>query len=515
MPGIFESEVTHMFRMRASLGRSAAILLLGLLALVAPGSMTQAGEEADGGDLAAIAQNPAVLDDFVDADLRYRRALHFRADRDYVEGLWQNLDATVGHRSVGVLLTPDEWQEFVARERLNQDVDLLRGVFEQGSSARDNFGGMMIDHAAGGVLAVYLLDTTRDNWAGDLPHPGRLVIRHAERSYDDLLRMKAQVAGAWAAGDQGTGSITGVGLDVSSNAVRVYFEPGAISDLATGDVPASFAGRFGRDGYVATPSVGARAATSPLNVKGGWTYDDDPAGFVCTLGLSVRDPDFTDRRYSLSAGHCMDQYAYDANPTIYHNYGSLAGEDVGKMVEHSFINDTNADVVYFRIYDAAQDGDDFTSIARVVHGNGGTPYGLRVSDAVSGHTQGTSRCHSGRGEGDTTITHCGPITDETYNAFYSGKHINDTVVFDAHGSDGDSGGPVYWLNPDNNIVKGAGVFNGVTSGDSFYTTINHALNARDWDIYLATDSGDGCDLPGQNRGLPSCPVDQGGDYAGW
>lgn len=32
MPGIFESEVTHMFRMRASLGRSAAILLLGLLA---------------------------------------------------------------------------------------------------------------------------------------------------------------------------------------------------------------------------------------------------------------------------------------------------------------------------------------------------------------------------------------------------------------------------------------------------------------------------------------------------
>jgi hypothetical protein len=221
--------------------------------------------------------------------------------------------------------------------------------------------------------------------------------------------------------------------------------------------------------------------------------------------------------------------------TVYHNEGTHAGSDIGYLVDDRFVDEGVTDVSYFRIVST---NPSFTAYARVVYEvTANDDFTLFVSAEVENHPQGATRCHTGRGENNSLGTDCGVVQNASYRAedIEGTIDVNDLVKISATGGLGDSGGPVFWHNPDNNLVKGAGIYSGQECYDdsehhscpnnadadySFYTPIYHARTADNppngnWNLTLDTSTHDGCNLPGQHLGSPDYPAcldDVGGDY---
>jgi hypothetical protein len=448
--------------------------------------------------------------------MAWRRSYHFRADRDYVEGLYDHPGRTVGNNDPGALLTPDEYAEYRVRRDLESDMDIIDGYYEAHTEARADFGGVMLDHAAGGVVAVYLLASAPTPWLGELRHPGRFVTRDATASLDELRARKAELSEAWSADAPGTGKITGLGIDVEHNAVAVYFDPTTLSGLAPGALPAGFADRFGTShlyAKAASPSEGGST------LKGGWSWDDDTSGYKCLFAFTVNHPDYPGHDYMLSAGHCT--YTLPDDQTVYHNYGSATGA-VGKLKDDAFYNGASKDASVFRIDFS---GGSWDSLAKVVRGHDGTdPYLLPVTGGVQTNNTGQARCHTGKSDVHPyAITVCGVITDPDYEATYTnfgGYHIHHLVVVGddddpSLGGAGDSGGPVFSdVGPgDSHAVYAAGVYGGQgLSGDYWFYTPMAAARVINGVTYTRRDSTDPeCYWPDQHTS-PECPSDTSGDY---
>ncbi len=85
----------------------------------------------------------------VEADVEFRRALHFRSDEDFVRSLYADWDPTTSDRAAGAIFTDEELRELQARQALESDAAALRALFSEPDVA-NRFGGVLIDHAAGG-----------------------------------------------------------------------------------------------------------------------------------------------------------------------------------------------------------------------------------------------------------------------------------------------------------------------------------------------------------------------------
>jgi hypothetical protein len=361
------------------------VVLTIVAVLVAPASYAVLGAGDVERDLARVLADPTAREDAITKDVHFRTRFHFEADRGHVEWLYEHPEATVGTRVAGALLTPDEWDEFVARDRLGSDASLIERWYEQHPGSRDDFAGVIIDHRTGGQVAVYVKPGAPTPWASDLGHPGRLDIRTADVSEARLQAIQATVDEAWEAGDAATTGVTATMIDYRHNAVAVGFEPAMLESLEDGELPAAFAHRFGRANLWAIPNTRAVGATTWI--KAGWSYGLDSYAKWCSFGFFV-DREGSSWDVMLSAGHCVDEGLWE---DVWRG-----GNTVGPFTEKLWQDWADADVSLIRIED-----DPYQAAKRVVHQG----YILDVKAVATDYTVGNARCITGYA-GDTV---CGDI----------------------------------------------------------------------------------------------------------
>jgi hypothetical protein len=271
-------------------------------------------------DTSKLLNDPALREAVIDADIRFRKGLHFRAGRDYVESLYEHPERTVGTRAPGVLLTPEENAEFKARMALDADSAIIMTAIEASPALRASFGGIALDHETG-ELAVFLKAGAPTPWISDVPHPGRISIRPAELSETELLAFKSSISSAAEAGEPGTGAITVVALDTMANAVRVYFLPAAVEGLPAGAFPAAFSSRFDTTHLVRGTSPGVEAAGEhPLRAGWSWGHSYGRLTYRCTMGFAVEKEGAPEGwTFAITAGHCV--HPGEDGSLAYHNYG--------------------------------------------------------------------------------------------------------------------------------------------------------------------------------------------------
>ncbi len=436
-------------------------------------------------------QDPGRRASAIEADIAFREALHFESSRSYVESLYDDLARTVGTRAAGALFTPAELEELRRRDNLAHDTAVISEYYRTHPRARDNFGGVMVDHAAGGVVAVYLIDGSDQPWRDELTYPGQLRVRATTTTKDELDTLQDGIFR-----EQGGDDTTGVlatFTSVRQQAVVVEIDAGK-SKAQREATKRSVRERFG------TKQVRFRETRRPKTaaaVKGGWSYY--PAG--CTLGLKVdRSTGDPDVRWYISAGHCSS-----LDTVHYHN-----GNRIGPAKERSFHNGGSEDALLIRVDDSSLGGA-YTAAAKVVHKTGGVPYVLDVKRETPTHDVGNKRCMTGRVTGTT----CGLIEDDDAPVLASGTQLYHMVRVEGIVRNiGDSGSPAYWHNTSDNTVKGAGSLSTInTSTDRAWYTPIERFESLGWNITLAKlTNSDGCRIPGLGGPSPNCDIDAGGDY---
>ncbi len=203
-------------------------------------------------DLERVLADPELLAVAIAQDLRFRQSFHLDTRLETIEALYEHPERSVGTRFAGALLTPEEWAEMIARNDLDFDGQAVLDHYERHPEERAGFGGLRIDHEAGGVLAVYLLPGAPSPWSSDLQQPERLDIRPAFISHDDLLALRELIEQA--RDEEGpAASVTDSWLDLDRGHVVVGFAPASLEGLAAEELPADFAEVFGREHLRSAP----------------------------------------------------------------------------------------------------------------------------------------------------------------------------------------------------------------------------------------------------------------------
>jgi hypothetical protein len=444
-------------------------------------------------------------------DVRYRAALGLEADPGWVEQLYASPGLTVGTRFAGALLTPHEWQEVAARGSLERDADAIETYYAGSPGERGDFGGVRIDHEAGGVLAVYLRGIARPAVLTRLERPDRLSIRPALASLDELVDLQDRVRFARDRGDRVALGVVGTRLDLDRGEVVVGFDPDALAGLREGALPDRFERRFGK-GHLRAEAWSAER--SPRTFVAGDRYENAvTSAHWCSFGFKMVRVDgasdvdgANDQDLALAAGHC----ARGPRATVYARTSPF-NTRIGQYERVVFADGSDGDLALIRL----DPGYQIEPMVR--HIVGSTAYQLQVKGLALGTTMGAIRCMTGTGGG----TECGPITGVDTESTYENRPGNPTVrnlvqlgsqdiPFDS--AAGDSGGPVYRLDLDEGVVYAAGVFaaHGPTCDDPMpqcwygkFTKLTSIPSS--WGVRVSVDPhAEGCQ-PGSI--LHPCPTD--------
>lgn len=458
-------------------------------------------------DLAAALASPDLLQDAIEQDLRYRRNFGLDARPEYVQYLYDNPGETVGTRFAGALLTQAEWDEMHARNELSADSHLVSEYYRSRPELAADFGGILIDHKAGGVLGVYLRAGAARPWQGSLAFPERLDIRSAKVGLAHLEALRARVVSA-SATDPRAAAVTDTRLDFEAGDVVVGFRPEALSGYAPGALPSDFAAAMGA-AHLRSEPVPELHEQGAAEYIGGRRHvtelvDDE---YSCSFGFKVRRVGVTDYHFALTAGHCFDA----VGDVVYRNtdpYNTRIGEVRGRR----FYDGAYGDLALLRL----DQGHTMRSYVR--HVRSGEAYKLQVAGLFTNYGLGDKVCITGYKGG----TECGPITDTSVPSTYEeqspdvtingmvkvGDRDNPVVVLK-----GDSGGPVYKLAFESGLVYAAGIQG--SRGPDCPTKCHYAKFTPlkyipgDWDVFVDYDSDPDPCTPG-DPGDP-CLLDDGDD----
>lgn len=452
--------------------------LVGLLATVAlsstlSGGLALSSERRLGiwPDLAFVLGDAGRVEAALAADLDFRSQLHLNSDPEYVRSLYERPELTTGNRLYGALFTAAEAADVTARFDLSGDVAAIWDAYGESESRAGQFAGMLIDHAAGGKLVVYttaLLDAYSNlEWVTGLSHPERLELRHAAVSFEELDGLRLRIQGAMQAGDPDVDDATGLRIDVASNAVVVYIDPGSLARTGPEARRRTLVERFPGAPLIVEPKASEPGAGAAEYIGGrAWGYSANQGW--CTSAFKVRrtgaDPD-----YMLTAGHCMNgDPSLETQETIYRS-DSLIGRRTdlwafrdGGVVDVGLIREKN---------DEGYTGD-FKPYVR--HNS----YRLPVRGTSSYYTANDElRCVTGRKTG----TDCGTISDSVFHVHYENfrpvVELYDLVKFRTQTTCGDSGGSVYAY------VGGYAYANGIYNGGGPRDSCPPAGSTFDWSFY--------------------------------
>ncbi len=397
-------------------------------------------------DLVAALADPGLREDAIEQDIRYRLSFALDARRERVEYLYDHPEETVGTRFAGALLTVEEWTEMRIRNQLEYDAQLVDEYYRH-TVAREDYGGLRIDHDAGGVLAVYVRRGAARPWEAEVQHRERLEIRDALISWDRLMELQTWVLAA-SQGDARAASVTDARLDLDRGEVVVGFEPPALAGLVDGELPAGFAEALGRDHLRAEPVE--RPRDTPAYVAGNRYHNSATSDAqYCSFGFKVLRAGSSDS-FALGAGHCVDE----VTDPVYRNT-SPNNTRVGEYRKKKFHDGSWGEVALIR-FDSG-----YSVAPRVKHILSGTAYQLDVEGLNTSYTLGATRCLTGSKGG----TECGPITGIDVDSHYVEEDWTIQKLIKLGNADdpvvpmkGDSGGPVYSLDLDRGVVRAAGIF---------------------------------------------------------
>jgi len=268
-----------------------AIAVVVLAANPIPSGATEAG--ADDEDRYDVAQA-----------VRVRTNFHLDASLATVQEAAVNI-SRYPDMSWGVPLSADEAAEM--QRRIRQYEATLPLVREARNDP--SWAGWWLDHSDGGrPVLLFAADpsTKRAEYGHLLPRVSEVRIENAALTLAELERGRATILAA--DGElAGEGIVlTGVGIDMSGNQLKVEVE--RASPAAHAAIAARFHGRF-----VVREEPAARADACPetgcLPLKGGIGITDQRTGDIqsaCTIGYLARRTDVNpDKLVGVTAGHCI------------------------------------------------------------------------------------------------------------------------------------------------------------------------------------------------------------------
>ncbi|HEV2891025.1 MAG TPA: S1 family peptidase [Frankiaceae bacterium] len=429
-----------------------------VLAAAALAAVTAPAAPATGAPLAGLAppSAPAPTGPFAE-DVRFRRSSGINADPAYIARLYDADRAGVlpgASRSLGVLLTAAEQAELDQRERvLQDDAPLVREW--AASKPRDAFGGVLLDHVAGGRLVVLVTSSpaaARAELAERLRHPEALDVRHVERSLASLEAVQRTLRNV----DDSRVDVRSTVIDVARNVVVV----GVASDIDTARavlpryVPAQAVEV--QQGTGGTDS-GTTARNSPP-FRGGQKVTRYGSAYSCTLGFTGFTSGSITTYFVLTAGHCGSVGSFWYQPT--YSGGYLVG-DMDRNAT-SATTTPRADAAAMSILASER------SSQIVVNYNGETYRNIASAEPWAGDTVGERDCLAGY----ASNYRCGyllydslDVTTDAGKSFIYMREVGYASM------PGDSGGPHF----DGSRAHGIQSGNLNSNGHAYYSRVYDVL----------------------------------------
>jgi len=388
------------------------------------------------GSLGAAASEPDPAESAqVDQAVAFRLSYGFEADRDFVATSLHE-SWTFPNTEWGVPLTSDEASELRRRELIQVSMrPAIKFAVEQ-----TGYAGAYIDHAKGGVLVFLFAGTAphQDEIGGLLPTDVAFEVRIVERTYAQLLTVKADIVRERIALAAEGIVINGVGIHPPTNTVLVSLE--ALRD----DAQDAMRTRFGpglsfrslapREFDVCSSSSNCWPPKGGIEIIGTQPADD----VECTAGWIVKRTDNSTVRQILTAGHCVSVGGGGGAPWN-HN-----GNGIGDGQSNTWVDGNDSDVGLVGIVTGS-----LPSIKnQFISGSTPSPSVPVVSVVTDYYYSweqivGSTVCRFGI----TQKRDCGQIAVEDVMNESEARGTSKTIMrtwevnFDSDG--GDSGGPVY------------------------------------------------------------------------
>lgn len=448
------------------------------LALVASLIMTL---QAAAGGASANAVTGDPTDAEVDRSIEFREANGLRSDREWVEDLYRDPDASA--ELYGLPLLPEEEQEFVRRAGIPPRLEALRRA---GESRPAIFGGIHIDQAAGGqvVVSVTVDATTEDRKAfrDAAPQDVATTIRVVAHPLARLEAVQNELREDLLVRRPGYESITGVGYSIRRNLVEISVAPESLERMRL-----DLEERFGPDVLAVEPLAPDTSAACnnrrdcfDAPWRGGINIDNPNRGIgPCTSAFVAWT---VGPHYRLiTAGHCgsMDlpnRTGWD----WYHDDDSYPYDDhlIGRVVQNAYANGSDCDCEATAI-PASWAG-------HKVLGPGADTMNVLSARARSSTYEGERVCQGGVRSG----WRCGEITNVNYDSpRANGITLVRQMVATYENVVGDSGAPV--------MSDGTQVMIGIHSGfrdngRAVFTHVAEMPNALGLYVCTSLDDYYGC-----------------------
>lgn len=426
------------------------LMLLSMLLLVV--NLVQAEE-------VGIDHQIQLSEEHLSSEIELRRSIGFRSDAEYVQAVHRLENVVINERLGGVAFTPAEAKELETRIDLEKDGDVLQAFFAQETDLQEAFGGIYLDHAAGGEdhtaggkLVLQLVQTHEK--VNDIPkllpplqYPERLQIEMVDFSDQHLQQQLQTISNAASEHPE----MRAVALDRENNQIEVLIAPSNDWAISGGDVDKSI---LPTDLAVllADSSVVVRAAeverVPNAIVDGGDRWGSAPGVSNCTLGFKVI---YFNGVYSMvTAGHCIAAHL-SLGQNVYH-YSTQIGTNPGVWKDGASSSSgtgIDAGIIYMNNQGTASDDIHEYSYLVDIHGS------------TSTYVTGYWRCWTGMSSG----TKCGSIRCESITHLDGGRWYTDMFTIDPASVGGDSGAPGY--RPDANAKASVtGIQSAAISGPS-------------------------------------------------
>ncbi len=385
-------------------------------------------------------------------------------------------DPAYSSTNYGVPLSRAEERELQRRARAELDTEPAATF----ARAQATYGGYYFDQLAQGIPVFLFTDNNKSvasELAKRLPRGSGFKVERVERTYAELLKIKARIDASTEDLIAGGIEINSIGIHISTNTVAV-----GVNRL-TSSASDQLAKRFG-DGLEVFEQAPANsdACTSTNNcrpMKGGLSIISVANGNECTSGFMVRRVQNGGQLAILTAGHCV--HNDPINGDWKHNGVAFGDRKVDTWSNHS-----DGDVALIELKPS-----EVVPVANQLYVfDGSTGFIKTVTTYISNasQTEGSQVCAYGTNSNDSacvTILH----VDETHSSKLGSTSlwIDHTNTFGLDMTLGDSGGPIYKVLTDTargamgthvHSTDGAGAF-------SWYTPFEWGRTA-----YTAASGGD-------------------------
>lgn len=317
---------------------------------------------------------------------------------------------------LGIPLTDSE--EKAISQRLSLQPSIAQ--YAQQLNQLPGFAGLYVDQAAGGRIELLFAGLDQQVVVNALAAkpPGTITdVRQVSYSLRYLQAVQTRMASDWPRLDAQGFAISGIGIDIAHNRVSVGL------NTVTADFAEALTSSYGpaievlqEPGPEPFSCVSRSNCANPL--KAALQIYNATRGIPCASGFVASDG-FGGDAYLITAGHCL--------------YGSFThnGSGIGQVIEDSYYNWSQADAEVINISDTQRSNEIYQSPTSVLH--------ITARQSYLGDYVGEAVCISSYYYGNN----CGTITDNEYDAHYSGLYFQDQrrANYLAHG--GDSGGPIY------------------------------------------------------------------------